>query len=806
MNRLRWLIALGLLCTLALACNFPTYQSTRPTPTPSATPSPVFTPTPTPTPTQPPTPTPLPAARIQLGDQALLSGDWDAARREFQTALETSPDSEIQYAARLGIGRTHYLARDYEQAEQALDDLIGEAGDSPVLAEAYFFLGQVLDTQERYPEAAEAYAKYLQFRPGVVDGYVQELRGDALQAAGDYAGAIAAYQAALTAPRLNPELGLELKLASAYEMSGDLPTAIVAYQDIYERTSNDFTKAHMDLRLGQAHTALGQTEQAQAAYLDAVMNYPRSYDSYIALSALVEAGVPVDEFQRGLVDYYAGQYGVAIAAFDRYLRADPPDLARALHYTGLSQAGLGEYPGAIETWDRVIQSYPDSEFWDESWEMKAYTLWSQLNQYQEAVQVLLDFVATVPTHPRAAEFLFDAASVAERDRKLDRAASLWERMADEYPESEQAVRALFLAGVTRYRIANHVKAHDDFQRALAMTNDLETRAANFFWLGKTQQALGDSQAARAAWEQAASLDPTDYYSERARDMLLGRAVFTPPQEYDLSFDPLSERLEAEAWIRTIFDLPADTDLSDPGALASDPRFQRGNELWRLGLYPLARAEFEDLRLAVENDPADSYRLANHLIDLGLYRSGILAARRVLTLAGMDDGETMSAPIYFNHLRFGPYFRQLIIPASQTYNFHPLFLFSVARQESLFEGFVRSSADARGLMQIVPATGAELAANASWPPDYAAEDLYRPLVSVNLGASYLNRQRAYLGSDLYAMLAAYNGGPGNAKEWQSLVPPDPDLYLEVIRFEETRNYIRGIYENFNIYRQLYDRTP
>jgi soluble lytic murein transglycosylase len=289
-------------------------------------------------------------------------------------------------------------------------------------------------------------------------------------------------------------------------------------------------------------------------------------------------------------------------------------------------------------------------------------------------------------------------------------------------------------------------------------------------------------------------------------MLLGQAVFTPPQEYDLSFDPVTERAEAEDWIRTIFDLPVDTDLSSPGALASDPRFQRGNELWHLGLYPLARAEFEDLRLAVEHDPADTYRLANHLIDLGLYRSGIFAARQVLTLAGMDDSETMSAPVYFNHLRFGPYFRQLVIPASQAFNFHPLFLFSVMRQESLFEGFVRSSADARGLMQIVPNTGAELAANAGWPPDYTAEDLYRPLVSVNLGASYLNRQRAFLGSDLYAMLAAYNGGPGNAKIWQSLVPPDPDLLLEVIRFEETRNYIKGIYENFNIYRKLYDRTP
>jgi soluble lytic murein transglycosylase len=70
---------------------------------------------------------------------------------------------------------------------------------------------------------------------------------------------------------------------------------------------------------------------------------------------------------------------------------------------------------------------------------------------------------------------------------------------------------------------------------------------------------------------------------------------------------------------------------------------------------------------------------------------------------------------------------------------------------------------------------------------------------------LNRQRGFLDGDIYAALAAYNGGPGNAAAWKELVPPDPDLFLEVIRFEETRNYIKGIYEIFTIYRDLYDRT-
>ena len=764
------------------------------------------------TPTPIPTPTPPPAARVTQGDRAIFNGDWDSALGEYRAALEASADPEVKFAARLGIGHTQYLAGDYAEAQGTLESLVSEESETPHIADAYFFLAQTYDEQEMFVEAAEAYSQYLALRPGLIDGLVHELRGEALFAAGDYPGAIAAYQAALGAAHLSTGFEIEIKMAQAYDLSGDLATALVAYQDIYDRTPNDYTKAQMDFLLGQAYAELGQMDQAYAAYLDAVENYPLAYDSYLALLNLVEAGVPVDELDRGLVDYFTGQYAVAVAAFDRYLQsgpldpAEPEDPATALYYKGLALRGLGEQQTAIESWDQLIKDYPEDNLWAKAWEQKADSLWYDLGEYRQATGVLLDFVAAAPTHERAAEFLFDAASIAERGERLGQAAKLWERTASEYPSSEQTPRALFLAGITRYRLADYVAAHALFQQLLAQSGELEQRAAAFFWMGKSQEVLGDRQAARVAWEQAASLDPTGYYSERARDLLSGVQPFTAPRDYDLSFDLEAERAEAEDWMRTIFDLPAETDLSEPGSLAQEPRFQRGNELWRLGLYNDARAEFEDLRMSVEDDPADTYRLANHLIDLGLYRSGILAVRRVLTLAGMDDAETMSAPIFFNHVRFGPYFRELIIPVSQEYNFHPLFLFSVMRQESLFEGFVRSAAGARGLMQIVPNTGQELATNADWPPDYTAEDLYRPQVSIKLGVDYLNRQRGFFAGDLYAMLAAYNGGPGNAIIWKGLVPPDPDLFLEAIRFEETRNYIKRIYEIFNIYKRLYDRTP
>ena len=132
----------------------------------------------------------------------------------------------------------------------------------------------------------------------------------------------------------------------------------------------------------------------------------------------------------------------------------------------------------------------------------------------------------------------------------------------------------------------------------------------------------------------------------------------------------------------------------------------------------------------------------------------------------------------------------------------LFLFSVVRQESLFEGFVRSIAGARGLMQIVPSTGANIARNIGWPVSFEPDDLYRPNVSVRLGAQYMASNRKLLDGDLYAALAAYNAGPGNASAWKELAGGDQDLLLEVVRFQETRDYIRFIYEIYNIYRKLY----
>lgn len=795
------------LCLAALltGCAAPTLLPATGTPSPTFPPG--VTPSATPPPTETASPTPTPQVRIAAADRALLNGDYAAAQTGYQAALASSSDPDIQATALWNLGLTNMRAGNTGKALSDFNRLIVEHPNSSYRPWAHFVRGEILLKLGRYVEAVEAYSSYLMLRPGVIDFYVYERRGDAYAALANFDNAIEDYRSALNSPHIGDETALQIKLARAYESSGDTVTALGMYEAIAAATSNDYAKAQMDLYAGQLLLRLGQPEEAYARFLHTVDNYPLAYDSYTALVALVEAGVPVDDLNRGLVNYFAGQYGYALEAFARYTAANPDNDGTAFYYRALTLREMGLFQEAVDIFSFFIRNYAGNRYWQAAWGEKAYTQWAYLGQYQPAAQTLVEFSHTTTDANTAAQALLNAGRIYERAGLLDQAADTWEAIANGYPGSDLVPQALFWAGIVRYRAGNYEQALVIFQRSMLFSLTPEDQARALFWSGKTQDALGDDASAQAYFQQAAALDPAGYYSLRAEDMLFDRLPFDPPPAYSLPTDLDAERAAAEAWLRVTFGLPAETDLSGPGALAEDTRLMRGAELWSLGLQDEARLEFEDLRKAVSASAEDSYRLGNTLLALGLYRPAIFAMRQVLTLAGMDSqAKTIAAPRYFNLVRYGLYYQDLVIPIAEANNLHPLFLFSVMRQESLFEGFVRSGAGARGLMQIMPATGQEIAANYGWPPDFTTDDLYRPLVSVQLGVYYLKTRRSYFGGDLYAALAAYNAGPGNAEIWRNLSGPDPDLFVETIRFAETRDYIRSIYEIYWMYRHLYETLP
>ena len=798
-------ILLGIwLMALLSACTLPQNALLGPTATPSLTPSPSVTPSPTPTITPSPVPTMIPLARIEIGEEALFNGDYDLARLEFQNVLNTSSDAELRAAAYWGMIRISYESEKYKDVLRYATQLNSEQPDSPFVAYANFVSGQANVALNRFAEAAAAYAAYLERRPGLLESHVEELRGDALLQANIPGEALNAYQAALGAPSLDDGINLAIKVATSKAAVGDYAGAIADYDAIYAQTSNDFIKAKMDYLAGYAHLMLGETDTGYARYLHTVETYPLAYESYQALIELVAAGVPVDDFYRGLTDYAAGQYDVALVALDRFIAANPEHDGTALYYRAKTLYAMKRYEEEVVAWTAFIDNYAGHRYWTDAWEEKAYTQWADLNDIQGSKETMLSFVEKNPANSEAARILMSAARLMDQKDEPEEAIELWLRIGDEYPGSPYAAEGLFLAGIAHYRDENYAEALTIFQKGLLLASTGEDQSRAYLWIGKTQEKLADTEAMRNAWQQAQALDPQGYYSLRAADLLMGVEPFALPNRYIPTVDLPTERAEAAAWLRVTFSLPPETDLNTPGELLNDLRLQRGREFWELGLYDEARLEFESLRNEVSNDPAASFRLGNYLLELGLYRPAIFAMRQVLTLAGMENqAEALRAPIYFNHIRYGLYYNDLVEEVSQENDLHPLLIYSVMRQESLFEGFVRSTAGARGLMQVIPATGANIQSRTGWPIGYTPNDLYRPLVSVKYGSYYLRTNYTLLNDDIYATLAAYNGGPGNAFDWQALGKGDPDLLLESVRFAETRDYIKGIYETYDAYKKIYN---
>ncbi|MBP7843752.1 MAG: lytic transglycosylase domain-containing protein [Proteobacteria bacterium] len=142
----------------------------------------------------------------------------------------------------------------------------------------------------------------------------------------------------------------------------------------------------------------------------------------------------------------------------------------------------------------------------------------------------------------------------------------------------------------------------------------------------------------------------------------------------------------------------------------------------------------------------------------------------------------------------PYFGEFQ-KATQTASTDPYLLLSVARQESSFNPLARSPANARGIMQILPSTARVLSGN-------RYTNLYSPEKNIKLGAQYMAQLTERFGS-VEKALAAYNAGPNRVVEWEKRYPvSNMLLFMDLIPFRETRNYVTKILCNNYWYEKLY----
>ncbi len=615
----------------------------------------------------------------------MRNGDYDLAMTEFTQALN-SPDTEIAAQAPLGIGLIYFNNQNYNQALQKLGWLVNTFTSSKSRIKGFFYLAKTYEALEEYAHAAEAYKNYLSLTPGSpLQGDILELQADDLYAAGNTADALTVYSQALPLARPESKEELQLKVARAIEANGDDSSAIEQYLAVYTNSSNGYIKAAANLALGQIYLKLGEPDQAYSRFQDSVAQFPTAYDSYSGMVALIDANQPVDDMLRGIVDYYAGQYGVAISAFDRYMAATPDHTDTAHYYKALSYWQMGDYEKEVAEWDTLIKDHPKGEHYAQAFLEKSQTQWYYLNEFANAAQTLLQYALVDPTGPQAANYIFRAARIYEQNNQLERAAQTWERIINEYPADEDAILAQFEAGICYYRLQQYEKALVTFMKNSLLVSANADKARAELWIGKTYEKLGKADEAAAAYQLAVSADPTGYYSIRAAEIVNKQSPFPASSSIDLGINWENEKKTAIQWMKLKFSLAADVDLSGPGDLANNILYQRGDAFWELGLTSKAQSEFESLRQHLNNDAANSFRLMAHMRELGLNQTAVLCARQILDLIGMGQATFLSdTPDYFNHIRFGINYRELIVPTAVENNIDPLLLFSVIRQESLFE--------------------------------------------------------------------------------------------------------------------------
>lgn len=767
---------------------------------------PTVTPTPLPTSTSTPVPTPLPEVRIETADQYFFNGDYERAGQQYSLALNDKTDNEHIAASEIGLARIEYNRGNYSKCQVILEEKLDQLADTRQAPELWYLLADCFQGQKLYAKEAEALDQYKRLKPDTsISSEIDERIGNAWKNAGQYPKARESYLSAISDSHSLQNDYLWMYVADTYNQEGDTSNAIDTWLKIYQASDNDQQRAQIDYNLGNAYFSQKDTEKAFIYFQDAVNNYPSFYAAFSSLLILLDQNQTVNEYQRGLINYYVGQYSLSMEAFYRYMKTSPNHDGSSWYYIGLCQMYLASYNEAITSFQTIIDDYPDNKYLVSAYDELAYVQWNYQEHFSNAAQTLLDYVSLHPDQPDAASFIYEAGRILERGNRLSDAAKQWERLVDEYPLYEKSDDALFLAAICRYRSENYEGALAALNRLLLRSQIPNDQARAHFWIAKIYEKKNDNVNARKFYEQAAKEAPADYYGERALDILSGKdhLSFSEIGSANLTVNLEQEKTIADQWVRINFNIDDSISLDSLSDISKNNNYQKAMELWNLGKYEQALNTFDTVRTDYEKDPLNSYRLLNRLIQLGAWRPAVFISRQILTLAGLnEDVRTLSAPNYFNHIRFGTWFSESVLDSSKKYNIHPFILFALMRQESMYDPWIVSSAGAKGLMQIMPETGQEIAKNLLWPKDYTDNDLNRASVSIEFSASYLSRQYLYFDNDYFKMLSSYNAGAGNTVPWSDISGKDPDLFVEIIRFEETRTYIHNIYDFAKMYENLY----
>lgn len=311
----------------------------------------------------------------------------------------------------------------------------------------------------------------------------------------------------------------------------------------------------------------------------------------------------------------------------------------------------------------------------------------------------------------------------------------------------------------------HFKAHQGATRSPI------SRGRAGYWIGRAYEAMDDSEAAQLSYADGAQYQ-TAFYGLLAAE------------RGGLPFDATLAGMETYPDWR-------DSDLG------TRDLFQAGLLLQASG--ELNTAERFWTHLVEQLDHTQAAQLGQAAIDAGQPHLAVMIGKRAAR-----RGITLPAPYYPLHP-----LAKADLPMA------PEMSLAIARRESEFDPVVQSGVGARGLMQIMPATAAEVAGSLGRSAEHSTERLTAdPVYNAELGSAFLSQLAKRFDGNVVLMSAAYNAGPSRPIRWMELYgdprngTADFDIidWIEFIPFRETQNYVMRVTESLPIYRARLGQKP
>ena len=323
--------------------------------------------------------------------------------------------------------------------------------------------------------------------------------------------------------------------------------------------------------------------------------------------------------------------------------------------------------------------------------------------------------------------------------------------------------AEFLAGWIALKFLHRPEiAHRHFDRlAKGVTYPISVARAHY-WLGRSDEAIGKPADAAAEYRVAAAY-PAVFYGQLA----LANLADTPLLHVNTMS---SDALPSE---RTAFD--------------ADERVQAIRLLMDFN----DRTMIRQFALAIATDTPDAKRLS-------------MLEELVASAGDQALGVKVAKNASYADIYLQPYLHPVLpVPKYSGDAPEAALVLGLARQESEFDVNAVSTAGARGLMQLMPATAKRTASSKHLP--YRPNDLNKADYNMQLGMATISEYLDHWEGSYILAIASYNAGPTNVRNWVDTYgdPRDPTVdpidWIESIPFPETRNYVERVLENLEVYR-------